>query len=139
MSDVSELIKAAQANGAPLFPGLRKAEWNEDDHPRDDNGRFGGGGSLSEAERNNEAHAAARSAQLSTTAADKASKEAGQQMNAGAHRSASAAHTAAEAENLRASRIAVNERDKYFHAGMAEDHGKKAAFHARRYDELGAR
>lgn len=140
MSNVSELIKAAQSNGVPLFAGLHKAEWREEDHPRDENGRFGdGGGVLSDAERNNEAHAAARSAQLLTSAADKASREAGQLMNASGHRAASAAHTAAAAENRRASRIAVNERDQYFHGGMADDHEKKAAFHARRYDELSAR
>ena len=39
----ADLIKAAMQKGEPLHPELQK-EWNEDDHPRDDNGRFGAGG-----------------------------------------------------------------------------------------------
>lgn len=136
MSEVSDLIKIAQHQGAPLF---RLSKGDVSGHEFHGNQYTGGGSTLTEAERNNEAHAAARSAQLSTSAADKASKEAGQKMDASAHRLASSAHVAAAAENQRASRIAVNERDRYFHAGMAEDHSNKAAYHARRVSELAAR
>lgn len=137
MNTVSELIKVAQSQGAPLF---RLSKGDVAGHEFHGNQYApASGATLTEAERNNEAHAAARSAQLLTSAADKASKEAGQKMDASAHRLASSAHEAAAAENQRASRIAVNERDRYFHAGMAEDHSNKAAYHARRVSELAAR
>jgi len=95
MSKVSELIKAAQSHGEPLFKG-----WNEEDHPRDEAGRFGD------------------SVQASGAAREASSR---------AHRTGNAdEHAHAGRLHWRAARLAMNDTSRDEHALEARRHDARA-------------